>query len=426
MLKNDAATLTEILNHLSESVQVCDEHGIIRYCNNPTCEISGYLKSEVIDAPISLFDTSFSGPNSWSEFFTKLKQGKPQIKKGLLRTKTGNLIPVEASVTLLQMDSNPMALSIVRDISKETLAEAKQTLVMEILKTAASISEFLLNDDNVKEAIQHALKSLGQTVAVDRVYIFENYWKEKEDSLYSTLKYEWVNKGISEQINNPMLIDSPFQREYSFLFNTLNSGEIIHMHVKDMPEEIKSDFELQEIISLLLIPIRIKNRFWGMIGFDSCTVERNWSENEISFLKITANTLGMFIEKQESFTSLENLVREKEILLSELHHRTKNNLAIISGIIDLQHAFSSNPDVIAYSETIRERIQNIALIHEILSSSGKFSQLSFSEYVDLLIKRLESSFLDGKKLNKKIHIENFYIGSAQKVKANFATLSGKK
>jgi two-component sensor histidine kinase len=117
----------------------------------------------------------------------------------------------------------------------------------------------------------------------------------------------------------------------------------------------------------------------------------------------------MFIEKCESLKALEDLVKEKETLLSELHHRTKNNLAIISGIIDLQNGFSDNPEVLAYSDTIRERIQNIALIHEQLSSTGKFSQLSFFEYLDLLIRKLEVNYIKDKTLHKTLQIESFYI-----------------
>jgi PAS domain S-box-containing protein len=409
MITENSEALIEILNHLSESVQVCDESGKIVYCNNRTCEITGYTKSEILSMNISDIEISFKTPQSWENHFSLIQSGSVLINRGLHKTRSGALIPVEASVKKLILGDKKLALAIIRDISDEIKSENRQLILMEILRTAAKISEYLLNYDNTQNSVHYALESLGKTVFVDRVYIFENHLDEESNEIYSTLKHEWVQEGISEQINNPMLKNFPFQSGFSSLFESLNSGENINTDIKDMPDDIRSEFEAQEIISLLLIPIRIKDRFWGMIGFDSCTSRRTWRQDEISFLKITANMMGMFIENRESLKVLENLVEEKEILLSELHHRTKNNLAIISGIIDLQNATSNSLELIKYSDTIRQRIQNIALIHEILSSTGKFSHLSFPSYINLLINRLEESILDGKKLTRIFTIDNFVI-----------------
>jgi len=407
MITKNSEILVQILNQLSESVQVCNEHGYFVYCNNRTCDLLGYTIEELKGQHISTIETTFKNQKDWEDHFSQIEKDSLFINKGLHKKKDGSLIPVEASVRSMIYNGEKIALAIVRDITMEHENEKEQKMMLDIMKTSDRITEILLNNENSKESIYQALELLGQTIQVDRVYIFENY--RYENQIYSSMTHEWVNTNISTQIENINLKNFPFEYEVSSLFIPLNNGEIINTHVKNMNPDIRPVFEEQEIISLLLIPIRIKEGFWGVIGFDSCSEERLWRQDEISLLKITANTLGMFIEKRESFAKLENMIKEKEILLSELHHRTKNNLAIISGLIDMQINTSMSAETIAYSETIQQRVQNIALIHDLLSSTGNYARLSFYHYTHNLLRRLENMFLNGTTLKKNINIVDFNI-----------------
>ncbi len=407
MITKNSEILVQILNQLSESVQVCNEHGYFIYCNNRTCDLLGYSMEELKGQHISIVETTFKNQEDWDKHFSEIEPDSLVINKGLHRKKDGSMIPVEASVRSMTYNDEKIAIAIIRDITLEDEIQKEQKMMLDIMKTSDQITEILLNKEDSKESIYHALELLGQTVQIDRVYIFENY--RYENQIYSSMTHEWVNTGISEQIENEDLKNFPFEYGISSLFTPLNNGEIINTHVKNMDPEIQPVFEGQDIISLLLIPIRIKDRFWGFIGFDSCSEERLWRQDEISLLKITANTLGMFIEKRESFAKLENMIKEKEILLSELHHRTKNNLAIVSGIIDMQMNTSMSEETIAYSETIQQRVQNIALIHDLLSSNGNYAQLSFYHYMHHLVRRLENMFPIGTQLKKNINIVDFNI-----------------
>lgn len=410
MIFHSKETLRTILNQVSDSVQLYDIHGRILYFNGKTSDLLLYSNEELKDKNISDLFPEFSDQAKWLTLLDDLDTQKSQTHEYKIQTKFGNRYPAKVKTTAIDLDGEKSILFLFNvDFNLKSTPTTKPKSILEILETSANISEYLLNNDSYEEAINQALELLGKTIQIDRIYIFENHWKEEKEGLCCSLKYEWVNTGISKQIHNPILQNFYFERDYFLFFDPLNKGEIINLHVKNIPSVYRPSLELQSIVSMLIIPIHIKDRFWGIIEFNSCTFEREWSEDEISFLKTTANTLGMFIEKCESLKALEDLVKEKETLLSELHHRTKNNLAIISGIIDLQNGFSDNPEVLAYSDTIRERIQNIALIHEQLSSTGKFSQLSFFEYLDLLIRKLEVNYIKDKTLHKTLQIESFYI-----------------
>lgn len=280
---------------------------------------------------------------------------------------------------------------------------------LNIMRILVDITQFLLGYDQNRDSFKKAMEMLGSGVNADRMYYFENHWDEESKTEVCSMRYEWTRPDVSEQIDNPMLQSIPLEKYLPRLYNLLSTGGILNSHISNLYPEEKPAFENQDIQSVLLIPIIIKNNFKGFIGFDACREPRTWSDHEISLLKITANTLGLFIERQESFESLKNLVLEKETLLSELHHRTKNNLAIISGIIDLQQMSYTEISIEQYSENIRQRIQNIAIIHEILSTKGNISRMSIKQYLETLILRLENSSHYPSKINNIIMIDDFHF-----------------
>lgn len=86
-------------------------------------------------------------------------------------------------------------------------------------------------------------------------------------------------------------------------------------------------------------------------------------------------------------------LKEKEILLAEVHHRVKNNLAIISGILALHQDRFPDSDVQAvYTEAIT-KIKSIALIHELLYTNDSFESIRFGTYLKTLILYISESLV---------------------------------
>ena len=91
-------------------------------------------------------------------------------------------------------------------------------------------------------------------------------------------------------------------------------------------------------------------------------------------------------------SELKELVDEKDALLSEIHHRVKNNLATISGLIDLQIMDENAPETRHLLLKTQHRIKSIALVHEKLYQDYLFSEIRLDTYLEDLTKNIDDIF----------------------------------
>jgi two-component sensor histidine kinase len=95
---------------------------------------------------------------------------------------------------------------------------------------------------------------------------------------------------------------------------------------------------------------------------------------------------------RESEARVKAALREKEVLLKEIHHRVKNNLQIISSLLDLQADALADPKLRGIFEESHQRIQAMALIHESLYQSLDLVHLSASDYLNRVISQLSQAY----------------------------------
>jgi PAS domain S-box-containing protein len=103
-------------------------------------------------------------------------------------------------------------------------------------------------------------------------------------------------------------------------------------------------------------------------------------------------------------------LQEKEVLLKEIHHRVKNNLQIISSLLNLQSNYITDPQALQMFIDSQNRVKSMALIHEILFQSRDIAKIDVSEYIKNISAQLFRSYgAYSKKIGLEINVEGIML-----------------
>jgi two-component sensor histidine kinase len=97
-------------------------------------------------------------------------------------------------------------------------------------------------------------------------------------------------------------------------------------------------------------------------------------------------------ERKMAEEELNKSLKEKEVLLKEIHHRVKNNMAIVSAMLQLQSRFSGDSNIKTILEDSQNRINSMAMVHEKLYESENLSSISLRSYVKELVHHLLETY----------------------------------
>ncbi|MBD3412890.1 MAG: PAS domain S-box protein [Candidatus Aminicenantes bacterium] len=115
-------------------------------------------------------------------------------------------------------------------------------------------------------------------------------------------------------------------------------------------------------------------------------------------------------KRKNAEEKIKTSLREKEVLLQEIHHRVKNNMQIISSLIHLQSARTKDEKTEEILRSSQNRIKSMAIIHEKVYQSDDFTKVDLSDYVRSLTKHLLTTFgVDKKKITFHIDIKDIQL-----------------
>jgi two-component sensor histidine kinase len=116
-------------------------------------------------------------------------------------------------------------------------------------------------------------------------------------------------------------------------------------------------------------------------------------------------------ERKRAEEQLKTSLKEKEVLLKEIHHRVKNNLQIISSLLKLQSEYIQDEQMLRMFRESQNRVKSMALIHEKLYQSKDLVKLDLVEYIRNLAAYLFRSYgVDSYAISLQIEVDNVSLG----------------
>ena len=120
---------------------------------------------------------------------------------------------------------------------------------------------------------------------------------------------------------------------------------------------------------------------------------RSWCEGEVHEISCLAHGIT---DRKEAQNKLLESLHEKEVLLKEVHHRVKNNLQVISSILNLQSGYvGEDPRMLELLRDSRDRIRSMSFIHESLYQTKNFNSVDLGAYIEGLCTQSDDELQPG-------------------------------
>ena len=177
--------------------------------------------------------------------------------------------------------------------------------------------------------------------------------------------------------------------------------------------------------SVLCIPILKQMKLTGILYLENDLLSDAFTWDRIEVLSMLASQAAISLENaklyedagqrvyqlQKAETKIRDSLKEKEVLLREIHHRVKNNMQIISSLLKLQSTQTNDSRDIEMLKESQNRIKSMSLIHEKLYESKDMAHINFRDYVGDLTRGIFRSYgAAAGRAELKIEAEDIWLG----------------
>ena len=265
--------------------------------------------------------------------------------------------------------------------------------------------------DQFESALWRSMGVLADAVDADRVRLWRNY--RKDGKLYCTQLYEW-SEGAEPSQGKRITIEVPYEENLPGWEEKLTKNECINSFVRKMSEKEQKRFSPQGILSILIVPVFLRNDFWGFVGFNDCHRERLFSPNEESILRsaslLITNALLRNEMTQELTAALDKAFsanQAKSQFLSSMSHEIRTPINAIIGMTMIGKTASG----IEKKDYAFEKIETasthlLGVINDVLDMSkieaNKFELSNVDFDFELMIKKVVNVITF--RVNEKKHI----------------------
>jgi PAS domain S-box-containing protein len=313
--------------------------GRIEMVNAQAEQMFGYPRQEMLGQPVEiLVPVRFRGhhPALRSQFFTDPKARPMGAGRDLFGLKKdGGEFPVEIGLNPIETDEGPMVLSAIVDISARRRLEERFRLVVEAAPSAMVM-----------------VSAAGRIEMVNA----------QAEAVFGYARQEMLGQPVE------MLVPTRFRRHHP------GQRALFFSDPKARPMGAGRDlFGLKKDGS----------EFPVEIGLNPIETEEG---------SMVLSAIVDISDRKQKEERIQGALREKDVLLGEVHHRVKNNLQIVHSLLDLQSSRITDPTALAMLRDSQNRIRSMGLIHQTLYQSKDFAKVDFSLFLDSLVPTLIGSY----------------------------------
>jgi len=221
----------------------------------------------------------------------------------------------EAEIGILRSGSHIIVSSLNRN------AQATEVLKMQdlrdtMMQTVNNIATLLLQSetDEFESVLRRCMSMIGAAVDADRVYIWKNHIVD--DRLVSSQLCEW-SEAVPPQQNTEYAVNIPYDNTMPNWEDTLAKGHCVNGIVREMPAEAQAQLLPQGIVSILIVPVFLRDEFWGFVGFDDCINERVFSESEETILRSASLLIANALLRNKMTLGIRDAAAQLELALGK-------------------------------------------------------------------------------------------------------------
>ena len=209
--------------------------------------------------------------------------------------------------------------------------------------------------------------------------------------------------------------DGQFLKANRSLCNLIgySDREIISLSFQDITHSKDLDADLDFVHQVLEGKIdnyQMEKRYFHKLGHEV------WILLAVSLVRDNKGQPQYFIAQIQDITEgktaeikLNKSVRDKEVMLQEIHHRVKNNLQVICSLLNLQSRYLKDKTTLKAFKETQNRVKSMALVHEQLYQSTNLSEIVLSDYVKQLTANLLRIYAINSDIKYRLDIEDFNL-----------------
>lgn len=316
----------------------------------------------------------------------------------------------EDDKTLLKIAGEILVMAFQRKESQRALSEYAMRL-----KTLHDIDQAILAEQSNESIIIHALKNLFEIMPCRGGGLVTVSPQKDRADLYLIRGEQEIEPFSVNERDEPVIY-----KEIISALDTLERGDTLESH--QIPGILfKNLFKTTHLslndTFLAAVPLSQQEQLSGFLCLRLAS-PKDEIPHLVESIREVAHSLAIALyqaqlrrELQEHILWIEGSLHEKELLLKEIHHRVKNNLQVISSLLNLQAQAVNDPAACSALRDSQMRVRSMALIHEKLYQSDNLAEIRLGSYIKNLSNNLFHSYLsNGAQIKIISQVEEITIG----------------